>query len=167
VLSEDIPTPAIDHSGAPVVNPGGVSKTLSVSGTVTLAGGTYSFTSISIGNNGKLQFSGPATLYINGNVTFAQNGEIVASGSVPGNLKVYQRGANSTFGGSNSNNVFFVGDLEAPETAVVAKNNLEILGRVVAKTIEGKNNVEIYYDTALNSTIVGDGGSSGAVATVE
>lgn len=166
VLATDIPEPTLDFSGAPTVNPGGVSKNLSVSGTVTLAGGTYTFNSISIANNGKLKFSGAATLYIDGNVTFANNGEITAYASIPGNLKIYQKGAGTSFGTSSANGVDVTADIEAPQTALAAKNNLVVRGRAVFKSIESKNNAELYYDSSLN-TVISDSGATGAIATVE
>ena len=165
-LAADIPAPTIDHSAAPAINPGGISKNPSISGTVTLPGGTYSFTSISIANNGKLEFSGAATVYIDGSVTFAQNGEITAYNSIPSNLKIYQKGSGSQFGTSSANSVDITADVEAPETALAAKNSLTFRGRAVFKTIDAKNNADFFYDGSLNSTI-SDNGGSGSIATVQ
>jgi len=166
VLAANIPTPTIDHSAAPAVNPGGVSKTLSISGTVTLPAGTYSFTSITIANNGKLTFSGAATVYIDGNVTFSNQGTITAYNSIPGNLKIYQMGSGSEFGTTSANGVDVTADVEAPLTALAAKNNLVVRGRAVFKSIDAKNDAEFYYDSSLNSTI-SDNGGSGSIATVQ
>ena len=155
VLDEAIPPPAVDFSAAPATNPGGVPQALVVNGTRTLAGGTYHFTSIELGNNATLTFSGPATLYIDGSVTFDNNGSIVASGEVPGNLKIRQRGAGTTFGGSKANGVTVVADLVAPQTDFSAKNDAHLRGRAVLRSIDANNNAELYYDEQLYTPLPG------------
>ena len=149
VLDQAIPPPPLDFSAAPATNPGGVPEALVVSGTRTLAGGTYHFTSITLGHNATLTFSGPATIYVDGSVTFDNSGSIVASGEIPGNLKIRQRGAGTTFGGSKANGVTVVADLVAPQTDFSAKNNAHIRGRAVVRSFDAKNDAELYYDERL------------------
>ena len=149
VLGEAIPPPPMDFSAAPATNPGGVAKDLVVNGTRTLAGGTYHFTSITLNHNATLTFSGPATLYIDGSVTYANNGSIAAYGEVPGNLKIRQRGAGTTFGGAGANDVTVVADLVAPQTDFIAKNVAHIRGRAVLGSLDARNNAELYYDELL------------------
>ncbi len=153
VLKEPIPAPASDFSEAPAVNPAGTPKNLNVSGTMSLPGGSYTFTSITLGNNAKLTFLGPATVYIDGNVTFSQNGEIAAYQNIPASLKIRQRGAGTNFGGPNANSVNLIADIEAPQTAFAAKNNATIQGRAIFDSINVKNNAEFYYDESLHTTI--------------
>jgi hypothetical protein len=149
VLGEAIPPPPLDFSAAPATNPGGVSKDLVVNGTRTLAGGTYHFTSVTLNNNATLTFSGPATLYIDGSVIYANNGSILAYGEVPGNLKIRQRGAGTTFGGASANDVTVVADLVAPQTDFLAKNDAHVRGRAVVGSLDARNNAELYYDELL------------------
>ncbi len=165
-LSVDLPTDPPDFGAAPSSNPNGVSKTLSVSGTVTLAAGTYAFTSITLGNNASLQFAGPATLYINGSVTFSQNGEVRAYGDLPTNLTIYQKGVGSTFGGSNANDVLLIASVDAPETDFFAKNNAELRGNGRFKTITAKNNLDLFYDESLAATLAGYSIPGGALKLV-
>ena len=139
--------PLGDPAWTPSGNPGGVPQNYSVGSNTTLTGGTYWFTSLSISSN--LSFSGPATLYINGNVDL--QGELTAYQSIPANLKIYQIGSNRTFGNSSANDITIYAVIMAPNSAFSAKNNLKFYGSSVFKTIDVKNNADIYYDESLGS----------------
>jgi hypothetical protein len=143
---------------APAANPNGLPQSYTASGNVTLPGGTYWFTSLTV--NGTLSFSGPATVTVNGPVEV--NGALLAYNLIPANLKVNQIGAN-TFADSdgNGNNIDIVADVSAPSATFVAKNNLLFRGRLVARSIEVKNNAEMFYDVKLTAP-----GGSGKVVTV-
>ena len=56
-----------------------------------------------------LTFSGPATIYINGNVTI--DSDLTAYNNIPSNLTIYQLGSNRTFGDSKGNNVNIVANV--------------------------------------------------------
>ena len=134
---------------APAPNPGGTPQNYTANGDVTLPGGTYWFTSLVV--NGTLTFSGPATVTVNGPIEI--NGALRAYDLIPGNLKVYQLGAN-TFADSdgNGNNIDIVADVSAPLATLVAKNKLLFRGRLIAGTIEVKNNADLFYDVNLGGT---------------
>jgi Flp pilus assembly protein TadG len=152
-LKVSIPTPVVDFSGAPASNPGGVAKNLVVNNSITLPGGTYSFTSVSIANHAEVRFSGPATVYINGSVTFAQDGAIYAYQDLPENLHIRQRGTGTEFGGSSANNVSMIAEIQAPQTTFEVKNNATLMGGAIFKTITVKNNGEFYYDQQLDASL--------------
>src|SRR5438105_88540 len=63
--SSPLPAPT-SPPWSPGSNPGGISQDYHVNSSTTLPGGTYWFTELDINKN--LSFSGPATLYVNGNV---------------------------------------------------------------------------------------------------
>lgn len=140
----------------PAPNPGGVPQNYTASGNVTLTGGTYWFTSLTV--NGTLSFSGPTTITVNGPIEV--NGALRAYNLIPGNLKIYQIGS-YTFADSdnNGNNIDLVADISAPSATFAAKNNLTFRGRMVAGSISVKNNSDVYYDSAL-------GGSNGGPKVV-
>ena len=142
---------------APAPNPNGVPQNYTT-GNMTLPGGTYWFTSLTV--NGALNFSGPATVTVNGPIEI--NGSLLASALIPQNLLVYQIGTH-TLGDSddNGNNVTIVADISAPSSDFVIKNNLHFRGRMVARSIEVKNNADIFYDAAL-----GSGNNGSKVVTV-
>ena len=152
----DVPTPS-SPAWSPGTNPGGVSQTFSSSGTSTLAGGTYWFTSMDV--SGTLSFSGPAILYVKGDADI--NGTMRAYNSVPSNLKIYIVG-NYAFGNTKNNNTDITADIEGPAASFYVKNNLTFRGRMVFDTIEFKNNAELYYDEAFGSA-----SGIGSVTTVQ
>ncbi len=156
MLSSDIAWPTM-----PAQPTGGTD--LNVTGTVTYGAGTYTWKNITFSNNATLQFSGPSTVYITGDVDFAQNNTITASNSVPSNLKVYQYG-NKKFGDTNTNSLDITADLICPGSDFYCKNSATIRGRMFFKTIYAKNNLDFYYDTALTPLYAG---GSGGINTVK
>lgn len=145
----DIETPA-DPLWAPSGNPGGVPQNYTASGTVTLPGGTYWFTSLTV--NGTLSFSGSATIYLNGNADV--NGNLHAANKIPANLLIYQIGANRAWGDSKNNNVDIIAAISSPGGTLTAKNNFDLRGSILFKHVEFKNNADIFLDEALGDPTV-------------
>jgi Flp pilus assembly protein TadG len=146
--SSSIPQPTL-----PPWAPSGSPTALSVNGNTTLPGGTYWYSSMTI--NGNLTFSGPTTIYVNGNVVIG--GNLTASSGVPGDLVIYQYGAN-TFGDPSINGMAITADVIAPGSDFTAKNNLTFYGAGFFNSITTKNNADFYYDTTIGpadgSTVV-------------
>lgn len=147
------PLPAWD----PAPNPNGLPQVYSASGNVTLPGGTYWFTSLSV--RGNLRFAGPATLVVNGPVLVS--GSMYAYDTLPTNLKVYQLGSHE-FGDDDINGVDVVADILAPQADFLARNNLRFRGRMVMRSITLLNNADIFYDVTLGNP----GGGGPRVTTV-
>jgi hypothetical protein len=152
-----IPTPKLPE-WTPAVNPGGVARNLVVDGGMTLPGGTYWLTSLTV--RGSLRFAGPATLIVNGPVDL--NGTMNPLDEIPDHLRIFQLGAN-TFdfvnGSGGGNNILLVAVIDAGGCDLIVKNNLEFRGRMTFRTIEVKNDADLYYDTAL-------GGANGGTRIV-
>ena len=109
-LTKDIATPT-SPTWAPGANPGGIPQNYTASSNVTLPGGTYWFTSLSIAQN--LAFSGPATVYVNGDVNMTTDqADLLAYNSIPANLKIFQIGSGRTFAG-NRNDMTIIQTLSA------------------------------------------------------
>ena len=151
--------PPAEMTWSPAPNPNGLPQNYTASGNVTLPAGIYWFTSLTV--NGSLIYSGPATVVINGPVEI--NGALRAYNLIPANLRVYQIG-NYTFADSdsNGNNIDIVADVSAPSAHFMAKNSLLLRGRLVAGSIEVKNNADFFYDVGLG----GAGGNGSKVVTV-
>ena len=66
-----------------------------------------------------------------------------------------QRGVGTTFGGDNINSIILVAVIDAPQTAFTVKNTATLEGRATFKTIDSKNNLELYYDESLDAAISG------------
>jgi hypothetical protein len=131
-------------------NPNNVSHSYTApSGTTTLPGGTYWFNSLKIA--GTLTFSGPATIFVNGNVDL--QGELRAFQEMPSNLTVYVVGDKRTFGDAKANGssstFAIVGNVIAPTADLEMKNNFHYSGAGYFKTITMKNNAHFFYDQEL------------------
>jgi hypothetical protein len=135
-----IPTPAMP-TWSPGTNPGSIPQAYTASSNTTLPGGTYWFTSLTI--NANLTFSGPAVVYVNGNVNVG--GVLTAASGIPADLTIYQYG-NNTFGDSASNGLTITAKVIAPGSNLVANNNLYFAGSGIFNTILTKNNALFYYD---------------------
>lgn len=138
---------------APVANPNGLPQNYAANGNVTLPGGTYWFTSLTV--DGTLKFSSAATLYINGPVVIS--GSLQPQSLIPADLKIYQLG-DEPFGDDNANGMDVIADLVAPDSEFLAKNKLKFRGRMIVKSIELKNNADLFYDVALGTSTGGSGG---------
>jgi Flp pilus assembly protein TadG len=139
-LASAIPAPA-DPAWNPVGNPGATpaAYTNTTDGAV-LPGGTYWFTSFTTANGRALSFTGPATLYVNGNIDLG--GNLTAYQSLPSNLKIYQIGAGHTFTAGAT----VVAHIIAPNVDFTTRNNFKLCGMCVFKTITVKNNGEFFFD---------------------
>jgi hypothetical protein len=144
-LANEVPAPP-ESAWSPSPNPLGIPQNYTVNNNTTLPGGTYWFTSLTV--NKKLTFSGPATVYVNGNVTMGD--DIVTSGSIPSNLKIYQTGNNRTF--TFNNNGHLVAVVQAAGSALTAKNKLSLYGLGLYKSIDVKNSAEFYFDQNSSAT---------------
>jgi hypothetical protein len=131
-----------------VTNPGGVSQTPNVGSNVTWPGGTYYFTSLTVQGGNTINFSGSATIYMNGNATMQDGSAIVAHSSIPGNLVFYQASGN-TFTAGNSDT--FIGVYNGPGADVSFNDNALIEGAMMAKSITMHDNDDLYFDEELAS----------------
>lgn len=146
-LSSNIPTPTT-APWSPGTNPGGVAQSYSVTNNTTLAGGTYWFTSLSISSNRQLSFSGPATIYINGNVTFGSSSSLIAYNSIPSNLKIYVIGTR-TFGNSGADWARVTADIEGPGMTFRFDDDFTFMGRLTASYIIVDHRASFFYDEAF------------------
>lgn len=133
----------------PVTIPAGLtgSGDLSISGnqTVTLPGGTYWYDDISISGNGRLDFEGPAVLYLSGQLSVSGNG-IGTAGDLPPNLTLYVAGNDNVGISGNAN---FYGAIYAPESRISLSGNGALFGGVVGREVSISGNSPVHYDVAL------------------
>jgi hypothetical protein len=135
---------------------------LTVNNNKTLPGGTYYYRNITLKQGATLNFSGPATVYVSGTVTFEGDATIAPTSGVPGDLKIYQHGGGD-FGTSTANNLDLTADIFAPNAAFFAKNNALLRGRMIFRTIMVKNNLDFYYDMQLSPPLYTSATSSVAI----
>jgi Tfp pilus assembly protein PilX len=120
-------------------------KALSVGAnkTLTLADGTYYFSSITTANQAKILLAPGAkvTVYLTGTMMMEQNTEFNATGK-PSNLMIYSKGANLFI----KNNSKFSGGFYGPATTFMFENNADVRGALVLKQATIKNNTCIHFD---------------------
>ena len=125
--------------------------------TTTLPGGTYSYTSITLGQGSTLTFTGPATVYVDGDITTGNNAAITAVEGVPGNLRIRVVGARLI---SLGNGMTVIADIYAPLSTFRDMNDVHFRGALVALDVRFGNNADLYYDVNLAS------GSAGSAITI-
>jgi Flp pilus assembly protein TadG len=154
----DITVPA-SPSWSPAANPGGIAQNYTVNSNTTLSGGTYWFTSLNVKK--QLTFSGPATLYVNGNIDI--DDPIVTHGSLPANLKIYQLGSDRKF--DIAKETTLTAQIHAPGSKFNAKKELVFHGSMIIKSLKVAKNADMFVDES--STDSSGGSVGGAVCIVE
>lgn len=130
---------------------------------LTLPGGTYWAENFVVSGNGRVNFTGPATVYISDEIKISGNG-IGTAGNLPSNLKILVADDCEV---SLSGNSSFYGWLYAPDSRIDITGNGELFGAVVGKSIAMSGNGKVHLDEALNSTGTGSSGSSHVLAWTE
>ena len=136
---------------------GGSTGSVAISLKMTIAAGTYNYTSLSISGNGRLSATGAVTIYVSGSISIAGNG-ISTSSSKPPNMLIYETGTSSV---SLSGNANLYAGIYAPNSAVTNSGNGTLYGAVVSNTYTQTGNGAIHFDQALQSV-----GGSGTTATM-
>lgn len=125
--------------------PDGGSLRLSGHDVVSLPGGIYRFHELKISGQGQLVFTGPAQVYVDGDVQIAGQG-IVTSEDRPPNLTLYVTGSDVSVSGD----VAFHAKLVAPEATVALSGRTTLYGAVQAREVCMTGNAAIHYDEALS-----------------
>lgn len=118
--------------------------------TVTMAGGTYLVEDVDVEEDGVLKFSGPAEIYIEDDLEIDKGGRIEAFEKKPHKLILYFMDDDDVTLGD------LYAALYAPDSKVTLRNNTDIYGAVVSKSVRyrGKRGkVELHYDEALRDAV--------------
>lgn len=142
VLGEELELPAtVIPAGTPFLGSHTVTD-----GTYTLPGGRYSVGNINMGPNVTVRFTGPAEVYVTGNVTF--QGTIGAYNSRPANFKVYQ-----TNGGTLNIDMApgraMVAEIYSHDGTVNLSGGGGFFGQVKARQVNVTDGTDVYIDTAV------------------
>jgi Flp pilus assembly protein TadG len=162
-LSNDLVYPPTEN---PPVVAGGA---LNVDGVVHISGGgTLAYSSINMASGAWLIFDNPTTVYVMNDITFNGGGSIAPASGLPSDLRIRIIGSStSTVGGSNSNDITITAQVYAPNTDLIGKNNAELRGTSLFRTITVKNNLFLYYDITHKSVVDGLGEGAGGIVTVQ
>ena len=140
--------------------------------TVTLAGGTYWFSKIKIDGKGKVNFTGPATIYVTGKAEIAGKG-IGTAQDLPPNLVIKVQGKKEEHEHEEeeegdakvkiSGNASFFGAIYAPTCKSEISGNGVLYGAIVGDTVKESGDGKVHYDEALKQTTAGTTGQGSRV----
>ncbi|MEK7774561.1 MAG: hypothetical protein AAB305_01595 [Candidatus Zixiibacteriota bacterium] len=130
-------------SGVYTYNAGTKALSVGANKTLTLADGTYYFSSINTANQAKIVLAAGAkvTIYLTGTMMMEQNTDFNFPGK-PSNLMIYSKGPTLFI----KNNSRFNGGFYGPATTFTFENNADIRGALVLKQATIKNSTCIHFD---------------------
>lgn len=133
----------------PYPNPlNGYNLSVGGSSSITLPGGTYYFTSISMSSQSSINITGPSTIYVDGgSVTLSGHG--VINNGLPRNLLLYSTGPNVTISGQSA----FVGAIYAPSATVRLSGQGNFYGSIVCGSNLDSGQAAIHYDMNLSNVL--------------
>jgi hypothetical protein len=145
IPAETINAARDSNSNANIVPPiTGTSLSVSGSDVVTLPGGTYYFTSISVSGQAGINVTGPSTIYVDGgNVSISGQG--IVNNGVPKNLLLYSTGNNISLSGQAA----FTGAIYAPSATVTLTGQENLYGSITCGTNVDSGQAAIHFDLDL------------------
>ena len=133
-----------DSAASPYWNSGSNDFNLGGSSSVTLPGGVYYFHNFNTAGQASLTFSGPATVYVYGDMGLS--GSTYTSGSLPKNLSIEVIGnGNVNLSGSSA----LYASVYAPQSQVNLSGSGAIYGSILGWSISTSGTSNIYYDLSL------------------
>jgi Flp pilus assembly protein TadG len=117
---------------------------------LTLAGGTYYFTSAKMSGQATLTIGGPSELFVVGSGVFTGGG-VTNPGQNPADLTIYSTGAELSLRG----NAGFYGAVMAPATDVELTGTDDFYGTIVGRTVSMTGTADIHVDESLVEALFG------------
>lgn len=119
------------------------------SGTMTVPAGTYLINKLTLSGTAKVIWSGKTTLYIKSGYSVTGTVDIQTFDQLPSNRTLYflPTCTTATWNGTNK----CVGELYAPDTAFTISGNVEMFGRITAKSIANSSSGGMHYDDSLDA----------------
>jgi Flp pilus assembly protein TadG len=157
-LSTPLNFPAEDPGAAATINNNGNFPGYAISdGSISLGnqksasvpGGVYYFKDLNMNAGAKLEFTGPATLYLTGNLKLG--GNAITNKNLPKNLRIVMLKPNSKAELSGGSDLF--ADIYAPLAAITISGNGDIYGSIVGKSLAMSGEAAIHYDMSLTGGV--------------
>ena len=111
---------------------------------LTLAGGTYYFTSVLIDGQATLTIAGPTEIYLAGTAEFTGGG-VANLGQDPADLIIYSAGPMLDLSG----NADFYGAVIAPAAQIVLRGTSDVYGTLLGGTLAFEGTTNIHVDESL------------------
>jgi Flp pilus assembly protein TadG len=117
------------------------------SGTASLPGGTYYLNNLTLSGTANVIWTGPTVLYIGQSYNVSQSASITTYQNLPANriLNFLPTCTTASWTGTNQ----CVGELYAPDTDFTIGGNIDMYGRVTAKSLTVSGNAGLHYDESL------------------
>ena len=115
---------------------------------LTLPAGTYYLDDLTVASSGTLNFSGPASIYLTGNLEL--KGTLNTNGANPANLQVFGL-TSATVDLTSSTHAYM--DVYAPQSAFKMSGSSVLLGSVVAKSVTLSGNANVIFDESLTVSL--------------
>jgi hypothetical protein len=142
--------PAVAACGPPYSDGTGIS------GTVTLADGTYCFSTIKESSHGLLEVNGPVNIYVTGDVDATGDG-INNTTKLASNFQLYSSYNYSGQGVRIRSHANTYVAVYAPDTCVKASGGSDFFGSMISRCVDTAGGSGLHYDEALGKDItVGD-----------
>ena len=125
---------------------GGPDVSLASTTVLTLPGGTFYFTSITLAGQSSINVTGASTVYIDGGAVDVDiTGQGIMNSGLPTNLIIYYTGTNIKLAGQAS----FSGAIYAPLATVTMSGQADIYGSIVCGSSIDSGQAAIHYDENL------------------
>jgi hypothetical protein len=120
-------------------------------GTVSKGAGTYVINNLNLSGTAKINWTGAVKLYIKSSYVVTGSVVITTFDNLPVNRQIFflPSCATATWDGTNKS----VGELYAPDTAFTIGGSVEMMGRIVAKSITNSSSGGMHYDESLPAPI--------------
>ncbi|UCG62923.1 MAG: hypothetical protein JSV52_06470 [Candidatus Zixiibacteriota bacterium] len=130
---------------------------MNLNSTLTLSGGVYYFSEITIENNSRLQVAPGESveIYVTGDISIGQNAYVNTDGD-PADMVIFSDGDSLQLGMSTVVHAAFYG----PSAIMTMENNCQYYGSIVAYSGSAVNAACIHYDRALREV---EGGKTGVM----
>ncbi len=111
---------------------------------LTILGGTYYFSSITLTGGSTITIKGTAVFYVTGSID-AAGGSLINRAAAPGDLSIVSSGSSIKLSGGTE----FYGSILAPNAAVALNGNAIYYGALIGKTLSLGGDVQIHVDESL------------------
>ncbi len=117
------------------------------SGTMSLPGGVYRIGKLVMSGTAKFSWTGPVQLYVATSYSITGSAQINTFNNLPANrtLHFLPTCTTATWGGTN----VCIGELYAPDTDFTISGNVELFGRITAKSITNSSSGGFHSDESL------------------
>jgi hypothetical protein len=134
----------VTTGGTTVPYTGGTNLSVSGSSVITLPGGTYYFTSVSVTGQAAINITGPSTVYVDGG-SISVSGQGIVNNGQPRNLLLYSTGSSINLSGQSA----FSGAIYAPAATVTLTGQDNLYGAIVCGTNVDSGQAKIHFDLDL------------------